>query len=76
LFCLTNYDILWDQFIKDNQAKFLPLLANPCTCLDPEVLEKLGFYHEIWQNVDVKRWRLKEMGKDATEDPFITAQIV
>jgi hypothetical protein len=54
----------------------MPLLANPCTCLDPEVLEKLGFYHEIWQNVDVKRWRLKEMGKDATEDPFITAQIV
>jgi hypothetical protein len=36
--------------------------------LDPEVVEKLVFYHDNWQKLEVKRWRLKEMDPDDDDD--------
>jgi hypothetical protein len=37
------------------------------TKLDPQLVEKLVFYHENWQKVEVKRWKLKE-GDDEEDD--------
>jgi hypothetical protein len=36
------------------------VMTNQRTCLDPQTVEKLVFYHDNWQKVNVKRWRLKE----------------
>jgi hypothetical protein len=38
------------------------------TSLDPSVVEKLVFYHENWQKLEVKRWRLKDNEDQEEED--------
>jgi hypothetical protein len=35
-------------------------------CLDPQTVEKLVFYHDNWQKLEVKKWQLKE--RDEEED--------
>jgi hypothetical protein len=44
------------------------VVTNQRTCLDPEVVEKLVFYHDNWQKLEVKRWRLKEMDPNDDDD--------